>query len=99
MSSIYKNVLSLVLTCRVIGQATSREVSSCNILFHTKKLVTIKGVISARRQTILITGGTGSFGKAFLNECLTNHDGKLIAHTRGMRNKQFHLARHFGLIM
>ena len=45
-------------------------------------------------KTILITGGTGSFGKAFLNECLTNHDpGKLIVYSRD-ENKQFHLARH-----
>ena len=44
-------------------------------------------------RTILVTGGTGSFGKAFVKECLTNHDPhKLIIYSRD-ENKQFHLAR------
>ena len=44
-------------------------------------------------KTILITGGTGSFGKAFLNECLSNHNpDNLIVYSRD-ENKQFHLAR------
>ena len=43
-------------------------------------------------KTILITGGTGSFGKAFINECLSDHDpAKLIIYSRD-ENKQFHLA-------
>ena len=44
-------------------------------------------------KIILITGGTGSFGKAFINECLSNHDpAKLIIYSRD-ENKQFHLAK------
>lgn len=44
-------------------------------------------------KTVLVTGGTGSFGKAFVKECLTNHDPKkLIIYSRD-ENKQFHLAR------
>lgn len=44
-------------------------------------------------KTILVTGGTGSFGKAFIQECLTNHNpNKLIIYSRD-ENKQFHLAK------
>ena len=44
-------------------------------------------------KTILVTGGTGSFGKAFIKECLTNHNpNKLIVYSRD-ENKQFHLAK------
>lgn len=46
-------------------------------------------------KTILVTGGTGSFGKAFFKECLANHDpNKLIIYSRD-ENKQFHLVREF----
>ncbi len=43
-------------------------------------------------KTILITGGTGSFGKAFINECLSDHyPAKPVIYSRD-ENKQFHLA-------
>ena len=44
-------------------------------------------------KIILVTGGTGSFGKAFINECLSHHEpAKLIIYSRD-ENKQFHLAK------
>ena len=34
-------------------------------------------------KVILITGGTGSFGSAFLEECLSNHNpSKIIVYSR-----------------
>ncbi len=44
-------------------------------------------------KTILITGGTGSFGKAFLYECLLNHDPKKVIVYSRDENKQFHIAQ------
>ena len=46
-------------------------------------------------KTILITGGTGSFGKAFLYECLLNHDPKKVIVYSRDENKQFHIAQMF----
>ena len=40
-------------------------------------------------KTILITGGTGSFGKAFLYECLLNHDPKKLSFTPETRISNF----------
>ena len=46
-------------------------------------------------KTILITGGTGSFGNAFVRECLTNHNPKKIIVYSRDENKQFHMAQGF----
>ena len=44
-------------------------------------------------KSILITGGTGSFGSSFLRECLVNHSPrKIIIYSRD-ENKQFHLSQ------
>ena len=44
-------------------------------------------------KSILITGGTGSFGSAFLKDCLKNYNPqKVIVYSRD-ENKQFHLSQ------
>ena len=44
-------------------------------------------------KVILITGGTGSFGSAFLEECLSNHNpSKIIVYSRD-ENKQYELSK------
>ena len=44
-------------------------------------------------KSILITGGTGSFGSAFLKECLKNHNPKKVIVYSRDENKQFHLSQ------
>ena len=44
-------------------------------------------------KSILITGGTGSFGSTFLKECLKNHKPKKVIVYSRDENKQFHLSR------
>ena len=46
-------------------------------------------------KTILVTGGTGSFGKCFIKYVLTNyHPRKIIIYSRD-EFKQFHMANNF----
>ena len=47
-------------------------------------------------KTILVTGGTGSFGKSFIDRIITNHKGikKLIIYSRD-ELKQFNLSKQY----
>ena len=48
-------------------------------------------------KSVLITGGTGSFGKAFVKELLTWHKGKIIIYSRD-EQKQEEMANEFKLL-
>ena len=47
-------------------------------------------------QTVLVTGGTGSFGKAFIRELLKHHTPKKIIVFSRDELKQFEMKKEFG---
>jgi UDP-N-acetylglucosamine 4,6-dehydratase len=46
-------------------------------------------------KTVLVTGGTGSFGKAFVSDLLKNHDPKKVIVFSRDELKQFEIKNHF----
>lgn len=60
-----------------------------------KALETTKGQIVFNNKSILITGGTGSFGRAFIKHVLSNYQPKrLIVYSRD-ELKQFEMQQIF----